>query len=78
MITNIMYCTKKKDKDQDYETKLITQFPNHLKTNILTNLNNDDDDDDDDDDESYSDDSYGSEYESEDDDNDDKKNEKLA
>ena len=77
MITNIMYCTKKKDKDQDYETKLITQFPNHLKTNILTNLNNDDDDDDDDD-ESYSDDSYGSEYESEDDDNDDKKNEKLA
>lgn len=77
MITNIMYCTKKKDKDQDYETKLITQFPNHLKTNILTNLNNDDDDDDYDD-ESYSDDSYGSEYESEDDDNDDKKNEKLA
>ena len=46
MVTNIMYCTKKKDKDQDYETKLITQYPNHLKTNILTNLDNDENEED--------------------------------
>ena len=72
-----MYCTKKKEKDQDYETKLITQYPNHLKTFIPQNLDNEDNDEDD---ESYSmDDSYYSDYDSEDGDGDDEnKNQKLA
>ena len=30
-----MYATKKNNKDIDFELKIITQYPDHLKTNLL-------------------------------------------
>lgn len=36
MIKNIMYATKKNNKDIDFELKIITQYPDHFKVNTLT------------------------------------------
>lgn len=36
MVKNIMYATKKNTKDIDFELKIITQYPAHIKTNTLS------------------------------------------